>query len=121
MRRIRWVPSGWAGVLRVVGNFESRVGAVVGLARRADGLGRYGVSGLRFGSRDAPDSRATLTNTSIDDINSPVQYVGNWTNEDGDFFGGTATYCQGPGNGILLNFSGERLSWPLPIMAQTSS
>ena len=50
---------------------------------------------------------ATLGNSTIDDNSGMVKFEGTWVNESGNFYNGTATYCQGPGNSLSFNFSGE--------------
>jgi hypothetical protein len=52
--------------------------------------------------------RASYTNYTIDDlqIGDSLSYEGTWTPENGSFFNGTSTYCEGPGNSFTLTFTG---------------
>ncbi|BEI84207.1 hypothetical protein CcaverHIS002_0408110 [Cutaneotrichosporon cavernicola] len=50
----------------------------------------------------------TLSNTTLDDRNPSIAYLGNWTQQAGpNFHSETSTYTSGPGNAVSLIFSGS--------------
>jgi len=57
---------------------------------------------------NAAHRRATLTNTTVQNDDSKVQYSGSWTTQSGpNFNGGTSTYTSGPNNAFTFSFEGE--------------
>ncbi|WVQ80956.1 hypothetical protein IAT38_003063 [Cryptococcus sp. DSM 104549] len=53
------------------------------------------------------DIGSGVTNTTMDDATLGVRYQGYWTINGGDFFNGTSSYTQGPGNMFSFNFTGS--------------
>ncbi|CAK9780428.1 unnamed protein product [Cutaneotrichosporon oleaginosum] len=60
---------------------------------------------LKLGGEDA-----TLSNTTLDDRAPEIKYEGQWTQQQGpNFHAGTSTYTSGPGNAMMLNFTGSAI------------
>ncbi|KAI5450921.1 hypothetical protein NCC49_002661 [Naganishia albida] len=73
-----------------------------------EGLGVLGLDYVVVGGIPVGAEGATLTNTTVDDNSSLLNYTGSWTtNNVTDFWGGSSAYTNTPGDSVSLSFGGS--------------